>query len=105
MQNSLIHPCDFIGHLVRMTVAIVQKRSLSLLLVASKLSQAIGGGARHVQLALGQSFLPRVACEHRLDELQSPLALQMIFHPLRPSISGSSRIVLGRIVPSRLILV
>ena len=50
-----------------------------------------------MQLALGQSFLPRVACEHGLKELQSPLALRMIFHPLRPSISGSSPILLGRI--------
>ncbi len=95
----------WLGQLVGMTMAIVQERSLSFLLVASQLPQAVGRGARHMQLALGQSFLPRVACEHRLDELQSPLALKMIFHPLRPFLSGSSRIVLGRIVPSRLILV
>jgi ABC-type uncharacterized transport system ATPase component len=36
-----------------MAMAIIQERSLSFLLVARKLSQAIGSGARHVQLALG----------------------------------------------------
>jgi len=79
-----------------MTMAIVQERSLSLLLVASQLPQAVGSGARHMQLALGHRCPPQVACEHSLDELQSPLALRMIFHPLRPSISGRSRIFLGR---------
>jgi len=41
-----------------------------------------------VQLALGQSFLPRVACEHGLDELQSPLAL-------RRDLSSSSSLHFG----------
>ena len=32
-------------------MTIIQERSLSFLLIARKLSQAVGGGARHVQLA------------------------------------------------------
>src|SRR5712692_3721248 len=60
--------------------------SLTSLVVASQFDQAIGGGARHVQLAQGNRCLPRVACEHGLDELQSRRALPMVFHALRPPI-------------------
>ena len=43
----------WLGQLVRMAVAIIQERQLRFLLVASQLSQTVGGGARHVQPALG----------------------------------------------------
>ena len=70
-----------------MTVAVVEESPLSLLLVAHEFEQAVSGGARHLQLALGRRCLPRVAGTHVLDELQPCCALPVVFHAIRPSIS------------------
>src|SRR2546430_1424895 len=87
----------WLSHLVRMTMAIIQERSLSFLLVARKLFQAIGGGAQHIQLAVGNCCLPRVPCKHSLDEFHSLFPLPIFFFSLRPSISGISHIFRRRI--------
>ena len=86
-------------------VAVVQESPFSFLLVASQLDQAVGGGARHVQLALGYRCLPRVTCEHGLDQLSSRRAIPVVFHAKRPPLIGGFCPLLGRIVPSGFIQV
>jgi len=88
-----------------MAVAIIQKSRGSFLLVARKLDQAVGSGARYTQVALSRRHLPRLACKHRLDELQSRAAIRVILHPLHPFFSKRTDTLLGRIVPSCSILV
>jgi hypothetical protein len=68
-----------------MSVPIIEKRSFSPFLITSQFDQAVGSGARHRQLALGYCCLPRVACTHTLNQLQSRTALGVVFHALRPS--------------------
>jgi len=77
-----------LGQFVRMTMAIIQESQSSFLLVASQLDEAVGSRARDLQLALGNSGLPRVACKHRLDELQARGTIRAVFHPFHPSFSG-----------------
>src|SRR5260370_36014910 len=62
----------WLGHLVRMTMTIIQKSHLRFLLVASQLSEAVSSGTRHVQMALGHNFLPHVTRAQRLNTLQHP---------------------------------
>src|SRR4051812_11258030 len=71
-----------------MTMAIIQKSRGCFLLVARKLDQAVGSSARNTQIALSRRHLPRLACKHILDELQSRAAIRVVFHPLIPSFQG-----------------
>jgi hypothetical protein len=42
VHTSTSHACDFLGQLVRMAVAIIQKGLGGFLLIASKLDKAVG---------------------------------------------------------------
>src|SRR5437764_37357 len=73
-----------------MTMAIIKESFCHFVFITRQFDQAVGGGARNVQLALAHGRLPRLACEHTPDDLQSCRAIRMVFHPLCPSLSCRS---------------
>src|SRR6266702_3927576 len=80
-----------------MTMAIIQESPCRSVFITSQFDQAVGGGARNVQLALAHGRLPRLACEQAPHDLQSRCAIWVVFHPFCPSISSRSRTLLGRL--------
>ena len=102
--TKLDHPHAYgLGQFVGMPVAIIQENQRRFVFITRKLPQAIGGGASNVQPALAHGGLPRVACEHVLQKVQSGCAFRVVFHPTRPSFFKKLGNLLGRIVPSDLI--
>jgi hypothetical protein len=103
---KLDHPYEhWFRQFVGMAVAIIQKNECCFVFITRSLTQAVSGGARKVQPALAHCALPRVACEHVLQKVQSCCAFRVVFHPMRPSLFKQSDNLLGRIVPPDFVLV
>lgn len=73
--TQLDHPHAYwLRQFVGMAVAIIQEHQRRFVFITRQLTQAVGGGARNVQPALAHCGLPRVACEHVLQQVQSSRA-------------------------------